>query len=58
LFAEILGLLLFGCVVAIGAWQFRAIVVEGNLKALQRRAVMILAAGAAGWLLYLLRLGL
>jgi hypothetical protein len=58
LFAEILGIALLVCVAAICACQFRAIVVEADLKALQRRAVLLLAIGAAGWLLYLLRLGL
>jgi uncharacterized membrane protein YeiH len=58
LFADILGMMLLGCVAAICAWQFRAIVVETSLKDLQRRAVLLLAIGAAGWLLYMLRLGL
>jgi len=58
LFAEFFGIFIVLSVAAAAAWQFRGIVVETELDALQRRAILILMAGAAGWLRYLLRTGI
>jgi len=58
LFSELLGILILLGVVAIGVWQFREIIAETDLDRLQRRAILILIAGAAGWVLYLLMKGL
>lgn len=58
MFSELLGILILLGVVAIGVWQFREIIAETDLDRLQRRAILILIAGAAGWVLYLLMKGL
>lgn len=57
MFSEIAGVAVVLGVMAIGAWQFRAIIIEDDLKRLQSRAHAILAIGAAGWVLWLLDWG-
>jgi len=57
LFSELAGVLALLVVAAIGAWQFREIVVEDDIRRLQSRAVAILVIGAAGWVLFMLQRG-